>query len=668
MRGGRALTLAATVGVLPLAPWAPQGQQPRSFRAGVDLLTVELRVLDRQGRPVQGLRPEDFQVELDGQRRPVQAMEYIEFGFARTSTPPAAPPPFQPLASEPDGRSVLIAFDDLSFRTNQATTILADVTNWLSRLDPRDRVAVRTTSGTGAALEWSTNRANTATTLGGLMGRRDRTGPVSLWAVVSIEEARASIGCMVHFEGEQAKLDNCNDVATEVFNRECPEESVDRGGCALALTSETRRVRNEADREATLQTGGLTDILRELARAPAPRILVLVSRGLPLEHTTDLSLVAREATSAGVSVFVLTSANSAAGADLPIKLSSLGLMPDEARRRDDAFNLAGIETVAGVTNGRSHVAVGSADAFLGQVLTETSGYYLLGVESPPGGGDWMSLKVTTRRGRTSIHAASRIARPGTAIDAATAPASPEERLVSIVRRGGLVRGLRVELATALSRDALGQRLQVTANVRLRESRPGPLQALFVLLGLDGRIVSDGQLTLVPRHAEPGYRAAFHLPVLPGRYLLRIGVTDAQGEMGLAEKEVVARLTRIGSYYASDLVVAWVGTDHQLQYPELDEVPGSAVALRMLVELYAVEGKPTVVPRVRLHIEPSAGGEAITRDMEVIVGGTVARARAEIPAPTLPPGEYLIRAVVFEGERETGTVSTVVRMAAPGSPR
>ena len=286
-------------------------------------------------------------------------------------------------------------------------------------------------------------------------------------------------------------------------------------------------------------------------------------------------------------------------------------MPDEATRRDDAFSLAGIETVAGVTNGRSHVAVGSADAFLEQILTETSGYYLLGVESPPGGGDWMSLKVNTRRGRTSVHAASRIARPGAAIDAVTRPASLEERLVSIVKRGGLVRGLRVELATALSRDPLGQRLQVTVNVRLRESRPGPLHALFVFLSLDGRIVSDGRLTLVPRHAEPGYRAAFRVPVLPGRYLLRIGVADAQGEMGLTEQEVVARLTRIGSYHASDLVVAWVGPDNQLQYPELDEVPPGAVALRTLVELYAAEGKPTVVPRVRLHVEPSAGGDAIT---------------------------------------------------------
>jgi len=41
---------------------------------------------------------------------------------------------------------------------------------------------------------------------------------------------------------------------------------------------------------------------------------------------------------------------------------------------------------------------------------------------------------------------------------------------------------------------------------------------------------------------------------------------------------------------------------------------------------------------------------------------------ETAQATLPPGEYLIRAVVLEGERETGTVSTVVRMAALVSPR
>lgn len=667
MRGGRPLALGLTVGALPLAAWTLQGQEPGSFRSGVDLLTAEVRVLDRQGRPVQGLRPDDFQVELDGRRVPVQAMEYMAFGFARTSTAAVEPPRFQAPPSEPEGRSVLIAFDDLSFRTDQAASILAEVGNWLSKLDPRDRVAVRTTSGTGTALEWSSHRATTVTALQGLIGRRDRTGPVSVWAVVSIEEARASTGCTIHFEGEEARLDNCNDVATDVYMREC-DEADDPRGCVTALTLETRRVRDEADREVALQTGGLADIVKELARAPAPRVLVLVSRGLPLEHTTDLAIIAREATSAGISLFVLTPANSSAAADLPHKLSAVGLMPDEARRRDDAFGLAGIETVAGVTNGRSHVVVSSAAVFLEQILTETSGYYLLGVEAPPGGRDSMSLKVTTRRGRTSVHAASRIARPGAMAGAARPPASLEERLAAIARRGGLVRGLRVELATGLSRDQPGQRLQVTAHVRLRESRPGPLKALFVLLSADGRIVSNGQLTLVPAEAQPGYRAAFHVLVLPGRYLMRIAVADAQGEVGLVEQQVNARLPRLGSYHASNLVVAWTGPDNRLQYPELDEVPASAVALRSLLELYAAAGKPAVVPRVRLHIEPSNGGAAIVREMNVTIGGTLARAVAEIPVSTLPPGAYRFRAIVLEGDRETGTASTMVQIAGPGVPR
>jgi hypothetical protein len=361
----------------------------------------------------------------------------------------------------------------------------------------------------------------------------------------------------------------------------------------------------------------------------------------------------------------LTPAQSSFDAELPTKLSTKGLMPDEARRRDDQLRLLGIETVAGATNGRSHVVVGSAAPFLDRILLEHSIYYRLGVEAPTRSGDWMSLKVTSRRGGTSVRAASRIARP----DVVTEPAplaTPDERLANMVRRGGLVRGLPVELATTLGRDPLGQRLQVTVNVRLREERRAPLQGLFVLIAEDGRIISNGRFPLLRRQIEPGSQAAFRVSVLPGRYLLRLGVADAQGEMGLAEQELIARLTQIGSYYASGLVVAWRGPEGQLRYPELDEVPPSAVSLHPVLELYAVEGRPTVVPEVRVEFEPAAGGAVISHDMAVTLAGTAAHARGEIPVLSLPPGEYILRARVFEQGRETGSVETKLKIAPPVS--
>ena len=656
----RAVTLAtATAAAMSVA----MAQQGPSFRARVDLLTIDVRVLDREGRPIRGLRPEEFQVDVDGQRRPVQVMDYVEFGFARTTSTPLIDPPYQLPGAEAAGRSILFAFDDMSFRRDQATAMLAQIDEWLAKLDPRDAVAVGTTSGLGPPSQFLTNRAVTSAQLRALFGRRDRTGPVTVWAVVSIEEARAFTECTLGPDGE---LKSCSELAIEIFSRECGA-SDDQRGCYSALSSEAARVRQESERETVQQIGGLVDLVHGLARAPAPRVLVLLSRGLPLERLTDLAELGRAAMTAGVAVYVLASPGSPAEAELPMKLSPVGLMPDEALRRDDALSLAGIETVAGVTNGRSQQVVGSAQRFLDRILTETSGYYRLGVEPSAAGGDWMTLKVAARRSGSSAHAPSRIARPG-ANPEPVKTESMEERLSAVVRRGGLLRGLPVELTTTLGRDARAERLQVTANVRLRDQAPEPQLALFVLLAQDGRLAAQGQFALLPRRNGPGFQAAFHVPVLPGRYLLRVGVGAAGGDIGLAEQEVVARLPRMGSYFASDLIVAWAGSDGQLHYPELDEVPGSAVSVRPLLELYATEGRPTVVPRVRLEFQPVVGGTGLTRELDVTVGGTLARARADVPVGDLIPGEYTLRAVIFEGDREAGAVTTRLRISPPASPR
>jgi len=679
----RTRSLTLTLALLAL-PWCLEShQQTPAFRAGVDLLTLDVRVLDQQGRPLRGLRAEEFQVELDGQRRTVQALEYEAFddrSRALSAPAPAAAPTFRPSQSEVGGRSILIGFDDLSFRRVEGRSTAQDLGRWLTTLDDRDRVGVATTSGVGAPPAWSTTREATRRALDGLVGRRDRTPPASLRVIVTIEEARAIAECVLKNDESGVPIfAGCGPKAQLTFERECfdtalsPDElrtqaiQLDQPGCALALMAEAIRIREEATRELELQIGGLTDMLRILAAAPAPRILVLVSRGLPLANPIELTTMARVAGDAGVALFVLATPSPGSASELPVKYSDLGLKPEDGKRQDDLFNLTGLETVAGATNGQAHTVVGSADRFLDQILVRTSGYYRLGVEAPPGGRPWMLVKVTTRRRGTSVSAPSRVSRPGAEPEVAEKPKSIEERLADIVRRGDLVRGMAVDLATTLAREPTGQRLQITANVRLRESRPGPLQAVFALAAEDGTIVANGRLTLVARHAQPGFRAAFHVPILPGRYQLRIAVADGQGEVGAAEREVVARLVRIGSYYAGDLVVAWSGPDGQLQYPEINEVPATAVNLRPILELYAADGKPTIVPRVRLVVEPAAGGAPIlTRDMDTTLGGTMARATADLPVADLPPGDYALHALVFERDQESGRLSTSLRL--PPRPR
>jgi hypothetical protein len=48
------------------------------FRSGVTLVTVDVTVLDKDGRPVPGLAADDFQIKLNGKLQPVRALSYVQ--------------------------------------------------------------------------------------------------------------------------------------------------------------------------------------------------------------------------------------------------------------------------------------------------------------------------------------------------------------------------------------------------------------------------------------------------------------------------------------------------------------------------------------------------------------------------------------------------------------
>ncbi len=102
-------------------------QQPAPpFRGGVSLVTVDVTVLDKEGRPVPGLAAEDFQVKLNGKVQPIRALSYLE---ARTDTTESVPAPKGPVMPQmfpvadvkeapPGGtesRVFVLLVDDLSF-------------------------------------------------------------------------------------------------------------------------------------------------------------------------------------------------------------------------------------------------------------------------------------------------------------------------------------------------------------------------------------------------------------------------------------------------------------------------------------------------------------------------------------------------------------------------
>src|SRR5688572_26916922 len=97
-------------------PPAPQ-QPPLTFRAEVNYVEVDARVLDQQGKFLPGLKPEEFEVFEDGKPQKVTAFSLVNIPVERVERPLFASRPVEPDVRNnlqgADGRIYLIVLDDL---------------------------------------------------------------------------------------------------------------------------------------------------------------------------------------------------------------------------------------------------------------------------------------------------------------------------------------------------------------------------------------------------------------------------------------------------------------------------------------------------------------------------------------------------------------------------
>jgi VWFA-related protein len=117
------------------------------FRSRTDLVLVDVVVTDDDGRPVRGLRKEDFRIEQDGHPQTIVDFRAVEIPAARRSLADVDPEVNADVFSneiEADARLVVLLVDDLSLELNGETitrvkTLLGDL---LAALSPNDHVAI----------------------------------------------------------------------------------------------------------------------------------------------------------------------------------------------------------------------------------------------------------------------------------------------------------------------------------------------------------------------------------------------------------------------------------------------------------------------------------------------------------------------------------------------
>ena len=632
--------------VCAVALAARQTPQQPVFRGGVDLVTLDVTVIDKDGKPVRGLKPEDFVVTLEKQPRPVRALDFLEFGSAVGSTAEARQTTNQSAPAQParrGGRVIVLLFDDLSYKPGPGKSLLVAAERMIGTFDVDDLIGITTTSGLGPTVNPTRDRAALIAALHDkkMIGRNDDiTAPfyIAIQEAIDIDRGlpRETLGL--------------------VAARECPELNLPIEQCTPMVEGTGRAYAQQVTHRTAMQLAAFQQLMGLLKLAPAPKIVIAMSSGVALGTELDfqrqLAPLGRAAAENGVQFYALS--------ELPdeIDMRDTGFARATARRDEGRFLNSGAQTVAENAGGTAFLVVGQADRFFKRIEAETSGFYRLGVEAPvlSDRRRYLATKVAVKTSGATV----RVNREALLASVAPEAVPIAEQLKTTLAQGGVAFGVPIALGTAQRHDPASNALQLGVNVQVPSSVQGPLIAMYGLVNEAGEIKQAGRRDVpVPNQGED-YQLAFPVPIESGKYRLRFVVADAKGNIGSVEHGVTAGLAHFGAFTVSDLFTMWSGADHQPRFLALERLPEGATTIGASLELYPdAPTPPEVIVRFTLTA-PGSDTALIEREITPAVSGTTLQAVAELPVEDLQAGAYIIHASVVEAGNVTGTVTSTIR--------
>lgn len=639
-------------------------QQTPTFRATTDLLTLDVTVVDRDGRPVEGLAADDFTVTVDGHPKPVRIVEFLRFGRVEADT--AAQSAGTPVTSASNqdtdavkasrgGRVIVLLFDDLSIRVGEAKGLLVAAERALRSFSQDDLVGLTTTSGFGPVV----------------MPTRDRG------ALLAALRDKRLIGQMPSSEGghqvtvrEAVRYaygpERPSEVLAGVAGRECGSElTAVPYGCPDRVEALLKSLASQVRHRAVAQVDGYLSVLAALAEAPQPRVLLLLSGGLPIEAGTDgrrhIDRLTRAAASSGVQVYSLFEEPEMVDirdVSQPPTRSSPVYSARGARQAEGAFLFDGMQSMARAVGGTAFRVVGQADRFVSRVLSETSAAYRLGVEVVPwpGGSRPLPLRVTVAKPDHTVRAMANVLRPS-----GPPPTVPPRRaLAQRLAQGGVAFGVPMSVGATMRREtANGARRQILVEVQAPAVVPAPLLFGFALLDSDGAVTQSGWREV--RASGPGeYRFTFPLPLRPGVHRLRVAMADANGSVGSVDRAIPGDVARLGDVPASDLLLSWSGAGQPVRLLATDTLPVEAESVGASIEIYTYRSEDAGRGAVRFELIGPDETVVFTDDVIPAAAGDRLSASVSLDVAALAPGVYTLRARWADDHLAAAVVAAVIR--------
>ena len=424
-------------------PAAGAQPQPPVFGVGVDVVAVDASVVDADGRPVLGLGPGDFRIEVDGKPRRLVSVEYVGRDLEPAAPPRARPAHFSSNEDAPGGRLVLLLVDRGNIGRGKGREVVKAAGRFLDTLAPGDRVGLAFVPGPGQGIEFTPEVADVRRGLTGVVGMADRAG-----YRVPLAEAVAHIQLNDRVRWQQFLQAQCGGYMSET--REIVETDRPISFAQARMEQCNLELQNEAAlvyrlyRERSLATqSALRATFRSLERIEGPKTLVFISEGLGTESPGELRDLGIAASRARVTLFVVLLDTSSA--DASFNYSAIATMEDRE------VESAGLYDLATQARGAVLRVIGSGETAFQRIAREMMGYYLLGFEPEAGDRDGGShdIKVAVSRPKATVRARGLLsipAAPPTPRGAAggrpplaspgSRPARPPRRVHADGRRGG----------------------------------------------------------------------------------------------------------------------------------------------------------------------------------------------------------------------------------------
>lgn len=550
------LSLLGALVASSICGWAQQPAKPAPpaddvVRVHTELVQTDVTVVDKRGRVVNGLKPDQFELRVDSKLQPLSFVEQVISGSnaeadqikaARQGKPTAL---FAKETHDPaiNGRVIFFFVDDLHLSGESSSRARSLLLNFIdNQFRTNDRVAVLSTSGTIGFLQQLTD--NKAVLREAISRLGPKYNPETTGSKVTISEVDANMVANHSDRGlfnylvlatiREYQMQNPLNAVTMVKNR---VDQINRQGKTAEL--------------ATLS--GLENLIRSTGPLPGRKIVFLISDGFVADIKRSfgaevIERIARQGANTGTVIYALDTRAGFFGPGFDVSRNDYPDYSGGTAWRSIAESQGPqepLKMLADETGGRAYLNANALNEGIAEALAENATYYLLGWrpndEAQRHGHarfqvtikDRPDLRVRTRRHYFDL-TPKQIAK-------ASAPMTPEDELK--VALGSLYP--RRDLPTFVSATLDGALLNVTMRLNSAmlefENNGGKESAAVDVLGaaIDDRGVCSTfkQKLDIPREAVASDRQVKWSQLLqlpPGLYQVRVAVRDSRsGRTGSA---------------------------------------------------------------------------------------------------------------------------------------